>query len=208
VTGNDVDDLREALDRVFAAEPPVRATHADVQGRAARLRRRRLAGALPAGVALALCAAVGGVVVLEATGHPVLPVAAGPSASVREGLAVKARDGLEAGAARTLTPDRGGLACAVHVLGTEPADVTAVAQARTVYVWARCATVGTEVATESSLPVAVHLTEPPTAEVPRDGALNAPDVDRIFPGRLGDVVSGGQYPELESQLRQRVLEKS
>ncbi|MEV8508358.1 hypothetical protein AB0368_26550 [Actinoplanes sp. NPDC051475] len=130
------------------------------------------------------------------------------SPAVRASLTIRARDALEAGASANLTPDEGRLACAVRVLGTDPPAVVQAAQARTVFVWAMCSTVGTEVNTESSLPVAIHLSDPPAAEVPGDGSLNGPDRRRIFPERLQDVVAGdGNGYGLEPQMRQRVQER-
>jgi len=65
------------------------------------------------------------------------------------------------------------------------------------------------VSTESSLPVAIHLTDPPTAEVPGDGSLNEPDRQRIFPERLWDLTAGDENGYgLEPDLRQRIQEKA
>jgi hypothetical protein len=158
--------------------------------------------------------AAGGVLVLAVVGvwvwlgtdddpGPVLP------AALRASLAVEARDTIETGVVPTVASDSGRLACAVKLLGTEPAAVTEVAQVRTIYVWASCATLGTEVRTESSLPVALHLTDPPTAEVPGDGEINTSDKKRIFPKRLWDEVIGdGDSQPLEAPMLQRVAEKS
>jgi hypothetical protein len=131
------------------------------------------------------------------------------SATVRATLTTKARDALEGGASSYLTPESGRLACAAHVLGTNPPGVTEPARARIVYVWAMCATVGTAVSTESSLPAAVHLDDPPTAEVPGDGSLNEPDLQRIFPRRLWGVIDDDQDRfALEPQMRRRVHERA
>ena len=198
---NDANDVREALDRLFSAEPSVRLSRTDLEGRVGRLKRRRLATA-PAGVALALAAAFVGVGVVNAERQSLAQPLSMP---VRAGLAEKARDALEDGVASTVP--RG--ACAVRVLGTDPVHVRDVGDARTVYVWAHCASIGGDVRTEASLPVAVHLTVPPTAEVPRDGPLSPMDRERIFPRRLWEAVrDGSQYTELEPQLRQRIRDRS
>jgi hypothetical protein len=127
------------------------------------------------------------------------------SAPVRADLTTKARDVIEDGA----PADDGRLACAVRVLGTDPPAVAEAALARTVYVWAMCATVGTGVSSESSLPVAVHLTTPPTTEAPGDGSLNWPDKQRIFPKRLWDLLDGGDEGYgLEPEMLQRARERT
>ena len=163
-----------------------------------------------AGVASVVAAAAGAVLIsqrpdfVDASGgqEDALP------AAVRASLTAKVRDAIEGGASAHLASGRGG-GLAVRVLGTDPPSVTRVADARTVYAWAMCASVGTAVQTESSLPVAVRLTVPPTAEVPGDGSRYGPDLQRIFPERLWDLLSGGAYvDELEPQLRQRVRERS
>ena len=167
-------------------------------------RGRRQAAALLA-VVLAVCGVVGVIVVraVRASSSPTLAPA------VRTGLAEGARDALEAGAVKSLTPERGVLACAVRVLGAEPAEVTRVGDARTVFVWARCAVVRSDVGTEFSVPVAVHLTVPPTGEVPDNGSENGPSTRRIFPERVwGAIDDGHTYTELEAQLKERVLVRS
>lgn len=128
---------------------------------------------------------------------------------MRADLTTTARGALESGASSYLAPDDGMLACAVRVLGTDPPAVVEASRARSIFVWAQCATVGTAVRTESSLPVAVHLTDPPSAEVPGDGSLNAPDRQRIFPERLWDATAGdGSGYGLETRLHQRIDERS
>ncbi|XVU29092.1 hypothetical protein ACQPZJ_19135 [Actinoplanes sp. CA-054009] len=124
-------------------------------------------------------------------------------AAVRHDLTIKARDALENGASSSLTPDEGRLACAVRVMGADPPALTA----RTLYVYAECATVGAEVATVSSLPVVLHLTDPPTAEVPGDGSLYDADIKRLFPARLRDLAYGDTY-DLDPELRRRIQERS
>jgi hypothetical protein len=125
--------------------------------------------------------------------------------AVRAALTVRARDVIESGVASGLSGGDGRLACAVHVLGADPPALTAADQARSVYVWALCETVGTEVASGSSLPVAVRLTDPPTGETPGDGLLYGPDIERIFPERLRDPVLDADYvSELEPLLRERI----
>lgn len=105
----------------------------------------------------------------------------------------------------------GRLACAVRVLGTEPAAVRRAADARTVYVWAHCEAVGTPAGSASSLPVAVHLTDPPTADIPGDGSRYRPDTQRIFPERVRDDIDdqeGADDDTLRADLARRVRERS
>ncbi len=130
--------------------------------------------------------------------------------SVRASLTTMARDAIEGGASSRLSVGEGSLACAVRVLGTDPPAVADAAQARSVYAWVRCATVGTETSAETSLPVAVHLTNPPSAEVPGDGSQNGPDTERIFPERLWDQIDAGSLDGygLEPEMRQRVRERT
>ncbi|XVV16211.1 hypothetical protein ACQP2X_18200 [Actinoplanes sp. CA-131856] len=59
----------------------------------------------------------------------------------------------------------------------------------------------------ASLPVALHLTDPPAAEVPGDGSRYDPDIKRIFPARLRDLAYGDSY-DLDPEMRQRVQERS
>jgi hypothetical protein len=90
----------------------------------------------------------------------------------RSALTTYARDAIENGALPYEMPDRGNLACAVRVFGTDPPSVTVAANATTVYAWIMCATVGTEVQTSFLLPVAIHHTDPPSAQEPIDGDGN------------------------------------
>ena len=101
-------------------------------------------------------------------------------------VTVKARGAIEAGASPYLGP---GLACGVRFLGADPLAATRADQVATAYVWVVCGTISGP--TESSVPVAVHFTDPPTAEVPGDGSLNMPDKKKIFPVRLWRVVIAG-----------------
>lgn len=142
---------------------------------------------LGAGVLLAIVGVVAYLVVAEpAGGEDDLP------AAVRAELAVRARDAIEGGATWPyLDAQPGRLACDVRVFGADPPALTAADQARSVYVWADCVTLGTEVRSESLVPAAVHLTDPPTVEVPGPGSLYGPDVERIFPERLRDSAFPG-----------------
>ncbi len=204
-------------DRVRAIPDPAPATlplsGIMARGVALRRRERRRRTALGSAAAAAVLLTGGGLMAgwPGGTGAQTV-VASGPqglSPVVREGVADRARDALEGEASTALEPG-GALACAVHVLGTDPENLAEVADARTVYVWAHCATVGTQVRTEMSLPAAVHLTTPPTAEVPRDGSLYAPDVRRIFPERLRASLDASQayVEELEAEVGRRLRDRS
>ncbi|MBB2948403.1 hypothetical protein FB565_008186 [Actinoplanes lutulentus] len=128
--------------------------------------------------------------------------------AVRAQLAISARDALEGGADPVQRPDVGRQACAVRVLGADPEGITSADQARTVYVDAWCAWIDTEVQTESAIPEAVRLTDPPVAESPGDGSLYGPDIERIFPERLQDAVfDGGDPDEMDTRLRERIAER-
>ena len=128
------------------------------------------------------------------------------SVGVRDELRTRAVVAIENGAVKAYNwYDR---ACAVRVLGTDPPAVSRVIEARTVFVWAVCTSVGTGTESGSSGPVALHLTDPPTAETPEDGAYWWPSLKRIFPERLWRVrPSPNDYEELGAQVRQRVASR-
>jgi len=207
--------FRERTQAIADPAPSAVLPLSGIMARGAALRRRRRRRTTVATAAAAAALLTSGVLI---TGWPGVTggravVASGPqslSPVVREGLAERARDALEGDASRALTSGGTSLACAVRVLGTHPENISEVADARTVYVSAHCATVGTQVRTEMTLPAAVHLTTPPTAEVPRDGTFYQPDVRRIFPERLWKALEDGQEygDELESQMQQRIRDKS
>jgi hypothetical protein len=101
------------------------------------------------------------------------------------------------------------MACAVRPIGTAPDSAETLAAVETVYVWSLCASVGTEVRSALSGPMAVRLVAPPSAESPGDGAAYATDVKRIFPERLHDAVLGNvQVHDLEAPLKERIAELS
>lgn len=124
---------------------------------------------------------------------------------VRATLTIRARDVIED---REELTNKDRHACAVRVLGTDPPAVADATRARTVYVWATCAGVGTT--TRWSESVAVHLTDPPTVEQPGLGAYNGPDKKRIFPERLWDLVDTDSQDRygLESEQDQRIRERT
>lgn len=115
-------------------------------------------------------------------------------------VTLRARAAIESGAATYLGDD---LACGVQLLGVDPPGATRASQVTTAYVWVLCATL--DGPTESSLPVAVHFTTPPTAEVPGDGSLNEPDKKRIFPVRLWPAVIDGPatVDTLDAEMNRR-----
>jgi hypothetical protein len=128
---------------------------------------------------------------------------------VRTALNTYARGAIENGALPYEMPDKGSLACAVRVFGTDPPSVTAAASATTVYAWIMCATVGTEVQTSFLLPAAIHRTDPPTGQEPIDGAGNERDKHRIFPRRLwGPADDDGDSRSMEALLQQRISQKA
>jgi hypothetical protein len=122
------------------------------------------------------------------------------AAGAETAVMLKARAAIESGAASYLG---GGLACGVKLLGVDPPQATRMDEVATAYVWVVCGTV--DGPTESSLPVAVHFADPPTADVPGDGTSNEPDKKRIFPERLWDLVMGGpaDTDALTAQMNQR-----
>jgi hypothetical protein len=130
--------------------------------------------------------------------------------AVRDALTVTARDAIEGARLSPLAPKEGRLACAVRLIGTEPVELSRVADARHVYVWADCQTIGTETPTGSSVPVAVHLSRPRMIEVPRDGGLNLPDTQRMFPARLWDDLQQRTFADdgASAELARRVAERS
>ncbi|WIM93251.1 hypothetical protein ACTOB_005224 [Actinoplanes oblitus] len=129
-------------------------------------------------------------------------------AAVRTDLAITARDTVERIAVPNLGPAGEQRACSVWVVGADPPTLTAAAQARAVYVWAMCA-YGGDVPSSSLLPVAVHLTDPPTAEAPGDGALYGPEIERIFPERLRDAILDDNHAAtLQPEMNDRVRERS
>jgi hypothetical protein len=207
--------FRERTRAIADPAPSAMLPLSGIMARGAALRRRRRRRTTVATVAAAAALLTSGGLI---AGWPAVTggradVASGPqslSPVVRERLAERVRDALEGDASGALRSGSTSLACAVRVLGTDPENISEVGDARTVYVWARCATVGTQVRTERSLPAAVRLTTPPTAEVPRDGALHRPDVRRIFPERLWKALEERQEygNELESQVYQRIRDKS
>jgi hypothetical protein len=138
-----------------------------------------------------------------------------PGRPTEDELAVAVRDDLDARVVRALEgfedpyalPSTGRLICAVHTLGSEPAVVSAVAQVRTAYVWALCTTPHREgePGTGFSMPLAVRLADPVKVDQPGNGSSWEPDVRRIFPSRLHDLIITGAFgDELEPALQQRV----
>jgi hypothetical protein len=119
---------------------------------------------------------------------------------VRQAVTLKARDVIEGGASSALGSD---LACAVEPLGTAPTATAPTARVQTAYVWAVCGSISEP--SEIALPVAVHFTQPPTVEVPRDGARNGPDPERTFPRRLWDLAFDGpaNTDSLVADMKQR-----
>jgi hypothetical protein len=57
-------------------------------------------------------------------------------------------------------------ACAVKILGTEPADAVTAQAVTTAYVWSLCQSLGTPVLNESQHAAVVHLGTPTGVEVP------------------------------------------
>ncbi|GAA4608706.1 hypothetical protein GCM10023107_87970 [Actinoplanes octamycinicus] len=128
--------------------------------------------------------------------------------AVRAELALVARDVIERGSTPGLGQAGEWRACGVRVIGADPPTLTSADQARTVYVWAMCGT-GGAVSSSSLIPVAVHLTDPPTSEGPGDGSRYGPDIRRIFPERLQDAVFDDNHAaELEPAMSARVTERS
>ncbi|MEV6302442.1 hypothetical protein AB0M02_23715 [Actinoplanes sp. NPDC051861] len=92
------------------------------------------------------------------------------------------------------------VACAVRPFGVEPRE----GEAETAYVWTLCATLGTEVRSESSVPMAVHL-DTGSIEAPSEGGYGE-QIERIFPERLHDEATGTELVAgLDAVLEQRIL---
>ncbi|SDT48661.1 hypothetical protein [Actinoplanes derwentensis] len=96
--------------------------------------------------------------------------------------------------------------CGVRVLGTEPA-VTTAAEAATAYAWASCATLGSEIRSESVIPVRVLLS--PAVQVDRAQPWDYSDgrITTMFPERLHDAfLNNGPPGGLEAGLAARIRE--
>jgi hypothetical protein len=102
----------------------------------------------------------------------------------------------------------GRLACAAKVLGTTPADAVTASAVTTAYVWTACASLGTPVRSELSMPAVVHLGATATVEAPDDAGYTA-NVRRLFPQRLQDAAFNGyRDADLNTAKEQRVRELS
>ncbi|GAA1639350.1 hypothetical protein [Actinoplanes couchii] len=105
-------------------------------------------------------------------------------------------------------PDGQREACGVRVLGTEP-PVTTAAGATTAYVWAHCATLGSEVRSESVTPVRVLLGPAGKVEPAQPWDYSDGSISTMFPDRLHDVFLTGDRPDgLEEALAARIRQVS
>lgn len=101
----------------------------------------------------------------------------------------------------------GGRACAVRPFGTEPPAVSRAEHVTTVYAWASCATLNTDVRSEASGPVVIRLTPAISIEVAGDGTEYGKAVRRMFPKRLQDLAfEHSDNQQLEQALEERIRE--
>lgn len=101
------------------------------------------------------------------------------------------------------------VACAIRPIATAPESARSVTAVETVYVWANCATLGTEVQSGSFMPIALHLTPPVSIETPMDGADYQEQIERIFPERIQDAILGDvDFGDLDTVLEKRITQIS
>ncbi|MEV4643203.1 hypothetical protein AB0J80_38295 [Actinoplanes sp. NPDC049548] len=97
------------------------------------------------------------------------------------------------------------LACAIKILGTEPADARTADTVTTAYVQTLCATLDTAVRTESQQPAVVRLGTPAQVEVP-GAAFYKERVQKLFPKRMQDAAFDAHNINQDAELEMRVKE--
>ena len=208
--------FRERAQAIGQAQSSEELPLADIMARGAVLRRRQRRRTMAAAGVAALVLVTGGAMSVGQMGGlgDQVMAASQPqemSPAVRTELAEKVRDALEGPGG--LMGNANPVACGVHILGTDPENVSSAAQVRTVYVQASCEGHFTqEFLSGASGPVAVHLSAtPPAVDQPGNGSRYSSDIRRIFPERLWDAAFANAkdvHDKLESQVLQRLREKS
>ncbi|WP_143232236.1 hypothetical protein [Actinoplanes regularis] len=164
--------------------------------------RSRATRLLMAGLAVAVVAGAGVWWSLRDQSEPGTKLPAGEQAR----LATAVAPILEAG-----LPDArySRLACAVKILGTEPADAANTQVVTTAYVWSLCRSLGQPVISESGLPAVVHLGTPTRVEAPDQPTLSS-DIGMLFPKRLQDAArdDGSYADELNAAVEERARQLS
>jgi hypothetical protein len=129
-----------------------------------------------------------------------------PPADVTQPLTQRVSDLMAHDFSESIAPHHtGSFTCASHVFGVDPSTARSAADVEEVYAWVFCEETLPSGQTGDGIevPVAIHLTTPPSLELPEDGEDYADSVAKIFPASLqGTADSAPPYvQDLIQQVR-------